>query len=256
MALSDLISRPIAAPLEGFDKAVGVGFELAQQQDRLRIAQEELALRQDQVQSEYLSKGINALGGLSKAKGPARKMMASLIESYFTKGGLRINKDALTFISSDDTNIDLVAEVSKAMQEKNPAVQKAVLQKVLGADAEELPELLKTIDVMAQAEARANMEGFKAGELRAREAEKVQAQSVQTAKENIAKAKNLPISVMRRAATLPVQQQADYITTYESGIGGAANNILDNIKNIRGANPKKAAQIVTLTNQAPAAAGC
>lgn len=88
MALSDLISRPIAAPLEGFDKAVGVGFELAQKQDQLRIANEELKIKQQEIQDTFMTKGMNLMSVFPKLKTKKEKTFyLGLMRNYFEKSG-------------------------------------------------------------------------------------------------------------------------------------------------------------------------
>lgn len=140
MALSDLISRPITAPLEGFDKAVGVGFELAQQQERIRIAQEQLDLRQEEIKSNYLSKGIEALSSVKSVTGPAKNALLDVAYSYFVKGGFKnLDPTKWKIVSSEDT-IDTFVAIEKDAQEKypnNPKLQNAYIAQKVQQDPEQ-----------------------------------------------------------------------------------------------------------------------
>lgn len=173
MALGDVIGRPLVNPLEGLGAGVQAGFEIAQGQERLRIANEELALKKDQISSEYLQKGITALSGFSKAKGGSRKMMAELITNYFEKGGVRINPQTAQLLFSDDANVDILATALQAREYADPLQQKAFLMQRLGVDAEELPTMLKQIEVETETSAKlqqavtleAAKQGFKTGQM-------------------------------------------------------------------------------------------
>jgi len=230
MALGDVIGKPLVNPLEGLAGGVQAGFEIAQNQEKLRIANEELGIQKEKLQSEYLSKGINGLSALSKAKGPARKMMTQLIESYFTRGGITVNKDALTYIASDEENVAKTQQaVDLIKQEKDPAILTLKLQRIFGADAEELPDLFKVINIQAQAsselqktiQVEATKAGFKAGE--------AQVKATQEADKQILELSKVPRSpkIAEFAAKLPREQQAGYLAAYDTGAGLRVNSLRD-----------------------------
>lgn len=247
MALSDLISRPIAAPLEGFDKAVGVGFELAQKQEQLKIANEELKLRQEQVQSEYLSKGMNALGALSKAKGPAKKMMMDLVTSYFTRGGIRVDPGAMTYIGSDEENIARVNKVAEALKEESPVLRKLKIQQIFESDPEQLPDLFKSIDIEEEAKIavskalsveaakktfEASLEGQKAGIEKEAKAEEQFAKDM--AEYGVDSEEALQVLNPKTAP-----QRVALLNAFKGSVGNRKKFAEENIKNLKDLSPEQ-----------------
>lgn len=103
MALSDLITRQIATPLEGFDKAVESGFKIAQQQQELSMAQERLKLQQDQIKQEYLTKGLHAFEALSKAKGTGRTVLGKLTFNYLKQAGLDVDENTQQLLLKEES---------------------------------------------------------------------------------------------------------------------------------------------------------
>lgn len=102
MALSDLISKPVVAPLEGFDKSVQTGFELAQNQEKLRIAQENVNLQQQQISEGFMSKAIGMLPAYLKATGKSKKMIGNAFASLWQRSGNAMNPEVLELINADD----------------------------------------------------------------------------------------------------------------------------------------------------------
>jgi hypothetical protein len=102
MALSDLISKPVVAPLEGFDKSVQTGFELAQNQERLRIAQENVNLQQQQISDGFMTKAIGMLPAYLRATGKSKKMIGNAFASLWQRSGNAMNPEVMDLINSDD----------------------------------------------------------------------------------------------------------------------------------------------------------
>lgn len=107
MKFEELLYQPVRAPLEGFDKAVATGFEIAQNQERLRQAQERLNLEKQQIQQEYLTKGIGTLSTLSKVKSQKqRKILSDMLMQYMSKGGLPFKQETVdALLSDEDTSV-------------------------------------------------------------------------------------------------------------------------------------------------------
>jgi hypothetical protein len=255
MALGDVIGKPLVNPLENLAGGVQAGFEIAQNQERLRIANEQLALQKERVASDYLQKGINALGAFSKAKGKSRSIMANLITSYLDRGGVKIDPNTAALLFSDEANTDLLATALEAEKQGGPLAQKAYLISKLGVDAEELPTMLKQIEIDSQARAEigkaVQLESVKAG-FRAGEA---QVKATQEADKQILELAKIPRSpkIAEFAAKLPREQQAGYLAAYDTGAGLRVNSLRDALSfktgpSAPGLGPKRA-RALSLLNQ-------
>lgn len=95
MALGDVIGRPLVNPIEGLASGVQAGFEIAQNQERLRLANEELLLKKQQIDNDFIEKGMTAIANIAKAKGGGKKFYAKLAIKYMRHGGLEIDEESL-----------------------------------------------------------------------------------------------------------------------------------------------------------------
>lgn len=96
MALSDVIGRPLVNPLEGLEGGIATGFEIAQRREQLALQQQELGLKKQQIDNDFLEKGMAAIGNIAKSKGSGKKFYANLAVEYFKRGGItNLNTDTL-----------------------------------------------------------------------------------------------------------------------------------------------------------------
>ena len=102
MAFSDLISRPLTAPLEGLDKSIATGVELANNQYRTQLAMEQNQMEREKIQQTYLDKANNLLPNLLKTTGKARSLLTSSYMNLMAKGGMPVNQDTMDLIGADD----------------------------------------------------------------------------------------------------------------------------------------------------------
>lgn len=103
MAFTDLIMKDVAAPLSGFDKAVATGFELAQNQEKIGLAQRQNQLEQEKIQMSYLDKANNLLPNLLKTSGKARSLLTNSYMNLMAKGGMPVNKDTMDLLAADES---------------------------------------------------------------------------------------------------------------------------------------------------------
>jgi hypothetical protein len=256
MALSDLISRPLTAPLEGFDKAVGVGFELAQKQDQLRIANEELELKREEVKSNFLSKGINALSALAKAKGPAKKAISDAAYSYFVKGGLTLDPKQWAVASSEEMLplYPIIDQEAQSLYPNNPKLQSAYIAQKMNVDPEKYYETateyrLKEVQLSEETQkalaveaAKRTYESTLKGEERAAEkqtkAEEQFSKNIETygASEELLQFLN---------EKTPAQRAALY-NGYLSTVGKPKKFVEDNLENIKDPTPEQQKRLAAI----------
>jgi hypothetical protein len=88
MKFEELLYQPVRTPLEGFDKAVATGFEIAQNQERLLQNQEQINLKKQEIKDEFLTKGMNLMSILPKLKSSKQKNFYNgMMRTYFEKAG-------------------------------------------------------------------------------------------------------------------------------------------------------------------------
>jgi len=135
MAFSDLITKDVATPLAGFDKAVATGFELAQNQEKIGLAQQQNQLEQEKLQASYLDKANNLLPNLLKTSGKARKILTTSYMNLMAKGGLSVDQDTMDLISSDEelgADIESLVKQGKQIYGNDPVGFASFLAKGLG----------------------------------------------------------------------------------------------------------------------------
>ena len=148
MALSDLITRPITAPLTGFNEAVQSGAVLAEGQEKLRLANEQLGLEKQKIEGEYLSKGISALTALSKTRGVNRKIIGNTMVDYFKRGGMQLDDNTTQLLLNDDQMATDLVDVTKKAQETYPGnitLQTAHIEQALSSDPERAKEVIASL---------------------------------------------------------------------------------------------------------------
>ena len=154
--------KDVAAPLSGFDKAVSTGFELAQNQEKIGLAQRQNQLEQEKIQVSYLDKANNLLPNLLKTTGKARSLLTNSYMNLMAKGGMPVNKDTMDLLAADES----VASGYVAIEDKirkqypnDPVRQAAARAQYLG---------LPPSDVMTQVTGVAKAElGIEAAQKRA-----------------------------------------------------------------------------------------
>lgn len=236
MALGDVIGRPLVNPLEGLGAGVQAGFEIAQGQERLRIANEELGLKKQQVESEYLAKGISAMSALAKAKGASRKVIGDVMLKYFANGNLRLNPETAKILSSDTEYAKKITDVLDDMDRQgitDSQRRMAFLQGVVDADPDQIDTQIEVekLKLKAQAESQAFMgkEVLKGAIEAGRTQAKQTFEAKQKQEEQILELAKVPRSpkIAEFAAKLPREQQAGYLAAYDTGAGLRVNALRD-----------------------------
>lgn len=141
MAFSDLISKDVAAPLAGFDKAVATGFELAQNQQKLGMAQQQIQLQQEQISQGYLEKATSLFPHFMRASGGTRKALGNAITQMMGKAGLGVDQDTLMLMNSDEQlNAQASQYLSQLQKEfpNNPAMIAARMGEFLQQPASDI----------------------------------------------------------------------------------------------------------------------
>lgn len=254
MALSDIISRPLTAPLEGFDKAVGVGFELAQKQQQVQIAQQKLELDQEEIKAGYLAKGISALSALPKAKGPAKRALADSAYALFIKGGLtNLDKNQWAILSSDEVLPAFVNVESEAqnLYPNNPKLQNAYIAQRLQRDADEyyktssehrLKEAQLSQELQKQLTVEAAKQAFQSGvkqEERAFETKSKAEEQFGKDLENYGASEE----VLNWLNTKTPEQRRALYSGYLSSVGRYKKFAEDNYKNLKDLTPAQQKQL-------------
>lgn len=221
MALSDLITRPIATPLEGFDKAVESGFKIAQQQQELSMAQERLKLQQDQIKQEYLTKGISTLSTLSKVKNQKqRKILSDMLMQYMSKGGIPFRQDTVNALLSDEETSMGWSDALKAGEKEyptDPVLAWARAAELANMDPElAIDQTQKLRQAQLAAGSKETLESFKA------QAEKSKLYRTQLGE--LSK-KRRPAPITARAAQLPLEQQVGYLQAYDISVGNRVEQL-------------------------------
>jgi hypothetical protein len=248
MALVDqLMGKPMeaVAPLTGapetYQKAVQTSYDIAQNQEKLRLANEELNLKQKEVEMEFMSKGIASLSALSKAKGKTRSFMASLVGSYFEKAGLSYNKSTLDSIVGDQEAVQTVEDIIKQSKKEglNDMQITARLSDAFADDPERAKPTLELIKAKSQAasqfQMKASLAQYEAG------AKAIQAKIDQEAKDKTEAGKYIEGFVQRNSISPDVDLfprlqgkdsvgQANALKTYELQYGSAFKRIRDGMK--------------------------
>ena len=152
MAFSDLISRPITAPLEGLDKSIATGVELANNQYRTQIAMEQNQLEREKLQASYLDKANAMLPSLLKSKGKARSILMNQYINFSAKGGSPVNADSLDVMLSQSTE-DLDAAYQNILNSVGGDRQRAALvfRQKFGEDASEAATFIEKSAIQEQA---------------------------------------------------------------------------------------------------------
>ena len=248
MALVDqLMGKPMeaVAPLTGapetYQKAVQTSYDIAQNQEKLRIANEELNLKQKEVEMEFMSKGITSLSALAKAKGKTRAFMADLVASYFERAGLKYNKSTLSAIVGDEESVQTVEDIIKQSKKEglNDMQITARLSDAFADDPERAKPTLELIRARSQAasqfQIKASLAQYEAG-VRA-----AQARVEQEAKDKTEAEKYIEGFVQRNSISPDVDftkrlqgknsvGQANSLKTYELRYGTAFKRIRDEMK--------------------------
>jgi len=120
MAFTDLIMKDVAAPLSGFDKAVSTGFELAQNQEKIGLAQRQNQLEQEKIQASYLAKANDLLPNLLKTTGKARSLLTNSYMSLMAKGGMPVNKDTMDLLAADESVASDYAAIEDKIRKQYP----------------------------------------------------------------------------------------------------------------------------------------
>ena len=102
MAFSDLITKDVATPLAGFDKAVATGFELAQNQEKISLAQQQNQLAREQLNASFIDKATGLLPHLTKATGKAKGILVRSYSDLMAKAGMPVNEELQALLSSDE----------------------------------------------------------------------------------------------------------------------------------------------------------
>lgn len=252
MALVDqLMGKPMeaVAPLTGapetYQKAVQTSYDIAQNQERLRIADEQLKLQQDQNKMEYLAKGINAFNALAKAKGPARRTIGDVTIKYFRAAGIEPDPETTKWIFSDEATTQTAYEVIKNAQKqgKTSLEMMALIQEGFSQD----PEMAKPYFDAIVSGQKATQEMTKAINVEAIRAKIAEKKSDQ---ERLSKVKTLPITLQRKLQGEPLKYQADVAETYQQGFGTYYDELILNIKDLKKTDPIKAAKAINMANSA------
>jgi hypothetical protein len=155
MALSDLITRPLVAPLTGFNEAVQVGAGLAEGAEKLRLANEQLGIEQDKLNADYMSKGISALEYMSKTKGDGRRILGEAAFNLLSKGKVNFKKETKDFLLSDPQYTDTLANHFKDL-EKLPIDQRsAAVARMQNINPDEAAQYLKMLELQQKGEIEA-----------------------------------------------------------------------------------------------------
>lgn len=152
MAFSDLISKPITAPLEGLDKSIATGVELANSQYRTQIAMEQNQLEREKLQASYLDKANAMLPSLLKSRGKARSILMNQYINYSARGGSPVNADSMDVMLSQSTE-DLDAAYQKILNSVGGDRQRAALvfRQKFGEDASEAATFIEKSAIQEQA---------------------------------------------------------------------------------------------------------
>lgn len=238
MALGDVIGRPLVNPLEGLAGGVQAGFEIAQNQEKLRIANEELGLKKQEIQAEYLAKGISALNALSKAKGASRKVIGDVMLRYLANGNLDINPETAKLLAIDTQYATQITGVLESMDKNgitDPQRRVGFLQSVVGADPDQIETQIKLEEekLKAQVSAQAYMgkEMLKGAIEAGRTQAKQTFEAKQEEKKQIYELAKVPRSgkIAEFVSKLPSDQQGPYLAAYDTGAGLRVNSIRDSI---------------------------
>lgn len=260
MALSDLISRPLINPLEGLSQGIQTGVEIAAQKERLAIANQELVLRKQQTEAEYLAKGISAMGALSKAKGANRKVLGDVMLKYFANGNLRINEQTAKLLSSDTQYAKKTYDILQDMKRRgitDPTEQYTFIQGVVDADPDQVEQLLKLKEIQIKEQAEASSElskalqlesvkaGFKVGQTQAEEQLKRETERVSEAA-----GVSIPLSLEKAMKGMTPEESSKYKITYRQIIGQRVADITKGLTGLTGVNKGKVNKLQGLLFQA------
>jgi hypothetical protein len=151
MAFSDLISRPLTAPLEGLDKSIATGVELANNQYRTQIAMEQNQLEREKLQASYLDKANAMLPSLLKSKGKARSILMNQYINYSARGGSPVKVDSLEVALSQPTE-DLDAAYQNILNSVGGDRQRAALvfRQKFGEDAPDAATFIEKSAIQEQ----------------------------------------------------------------------------------------------------------
>lgn len=266
MKFEELLYQPVQAPLEGFDKAVATGFEIAQNQERLRQAQEQINLKKEELQSEYVLKGIGALSALSKSKGAARKVFGNVMLNLFKKGNLQIDPDTEKLLLADVEYSKKINDVLSLMDEKgitDPQARIGFLQDVVGADPDKVDaqiELEKTkLKTLEETKVITSKEGMKAVfDLQQEAAKGLVSQERESSKyigdvaEKFGGLSEEMLQMLNKYKD-NTGLQAGLLRGYVASIAAPAKNIEDNLKNIKDPTADQQKSIDSILNTIAAA---
>lgn len=252
MALVDqLMGKPMeaVAPLTGapetYQKAVQTSYDIAQNQEKLRIADEQLKLQQEQNKMEYLSKGLTAFNALAKAKGPVRKTIGDVVVQYFTAAGMPPKPETTKWIFSDEETLKSAYEIIKnaEAQGKSPLQQIALIQDGFSADPEQAKPYFESVianqrlegQLRNQLAVESTKEMFKSGvevQKMQMEWEKENRQAVQKVLENA----DIPPAFILKHQRNPMFPQL--LQGYANQIGTEARQLRTRVSGLEGVSPK------------------
>ena len=116
-------SQRIENPIESSMDGISAGFKLAEQQYNNQIKQQEIELKKQEAQANFLSKGISSLSALSKVKNAAqRKLLTGVTLNYLRQGGLEDPNGNIQAFLSDPEAVKTVAESVEKSGEKNKEI--------------------------------------------------------------------------------------------------------------------------------------
>lgn len=175
MALGDVIGRPLVNPLEGLGAGVQAGFEIAQGQEKLRLANEELALNKQKLNNDFLEKGMNAIANISKSKGSGKSFYTKLAIKYMQMGGLEIDESQLENPDTPDNLSQFLTYVHKAYPgttSEDFDQKRALLQQYFKNDPEAQKPYIDGLEAQQKAILAQQTFGAQSAEIAKREAVK------------------------------------------------------------------------------------
>lgn len=249
------IEDPISSLVGGLAGGLETGVKLAESSFNLQQRKKEAELKEAEIKSTYLSKGINALSQIPKVKNKKqRDLLTNVTLNYLQQGGMtNINEDNVRALLDDPETAKTIADALRIAGETDEKIISiAKVWDAANADPEEaLPKIAELKGQIREAEARGTeqsiLEMVRQGgrtdieEQKAANARKIEAQKQINA---LANSKQLPMSLVRRVAIGPdgkprtAEDQLGLLSAYQLGYYNQINSMRGSIaKGVPGAKP-------------------
>lgn len=235
---SQPIEDPLSSLVSGLSGGAKLGFDLARAKAEGELRRKEIELKDAEIQSQYLSKGLSALTSLSKIKNSRqRKLMSDVTISYFSNAGILGDEskvDNLRALLNEPATTETIVNALKAKGfDGTPVIAQAEILALTGMDFEQQMEKIAEFNAkLAEAKTRgaeqARIEGLRQTgrmDVATQQADAAERRLALSQLNDLVKSKKAPLELVRRLQFNPdgsmrdVRDQVGALQAYELAFG-------------------------------------